>query len=521
MSNLIHQLIDEAASATPDRQAIGFRDQTLSYAELATASSKLANVLAEQGVSKGDRVGIYMQKRTESAIAIYGIMKAGAAYVPIDPALPPSRFRKLVNNCGMRHLVSAPDKTRALLKASLEDTSIECLVGLEDQTELPFRTIPWEAVQSADTSNSTHGSIGGDSLAYIMYTSGSTGEPKGIMHTHHSGLSFAKWAANEYGFRRDDRLTNHAPLHFDLSTMDYFAAAAAGATTVIVPEEYTKLPVSYATLLETQAISVFYTVPFALIQLLLRGELASRNLQRLRWIIFGGEPFPTPHLRSLMRELPHVQFDNIYGPAEVNGCTHYTIPSADDLNESVPIGPIAQIAQALIVDENDHAVRQGDPGELLVCTPTMMQGYWQSPELNAAAFYRLDSTGDIYYRTGDIVRERPDGIFDFLGRKDRQIKVRGFRVELDEVESAMAAIAGVEEAAAFVIEDCAGNKSIQGAVTLKEIDAFSGTDVIAQTKQHLPWYAVPTAVRIHNSFPRTSTGKIDRRDLQRRAQAAL
>lgn len=519
MAGLLPHMVDEVASRSPERQAIGCLDASLSYGELAERSTQLANVLLEDGVISGDRVGIYMDKRLQSAVAMYGIMKAGAAYVPIDPALPASRFLKVVNDCGMRHLVSAPEKKRRLRAASLDQTNIESLVGIGSEVELPVRTLTWEDVATASSGSPQTGAINGDTLAYIIYTSGSTGEPKGIMHSHRSGLSFARWAATEYGLRADDRLSNHAPLHFDLSILDYFAGAAAGATTVIVPEEYTKLPASYAQLLEDQGVTVFYTVPFALIQLLLRGELAARDLSKLRWIIFGGEPFPTGHLRSLMRELPQTRFDNIYGPAEVNGVTHYTVPSVEDVADSVPIGPISSIASAIVVDRDDVPVKVGDIGELLVCTPTMMQGYWERPDLNAAAFYTAAGNDAVYYRTGDLVREGPRGIFDFLGRKDRQVKVRGFRVELDEVESVLAAFEGVEEAAAFVLEDNEGSHTIHGAVTLNGGGEQTVGELIVYAKEHLPWYAVPTEMTIRDRFPRTSTGKIDKRILHQQAQA--
>lgn len=503
------------AERNPGRQAFGYLADTLSYGELAERSNRLARLLIEEGVRKGDRVGIFMEKRIDTATAVYGIMKAGAAYVPIDPSVPQARFQMLVNDCGMRHLVSAPQKQRQLASLSSSATAIKCVVGLDSDDDVAFRTLSWSAIDDQSSAPPAIGSVSIDDLAYIIYTSGSTGQPKGIMHSHSSGASFANWAALEYGLRSGDRVANHAPLHFDLSIFDLFATAAVGATSILIPEEYTKLPASYSELLQEQKISVLFTVPFALVQLLQRGALEKRDLTKLRWIIFGGEPFPTKHLRELMLRLPATRFDNMYGPAEINGCTHYTIPAPNSLGSSVPIGALADIADALVLDDADRPVGIGESGELLVATPTMMQGYWGRPDLDRAAFWRADGASDIvYYRTGDLVRVDADGCFHFLGRKDRQVKVRGYRVELDETEAAITSHVAVEEAAAFMMPDGEGSNSICCVATLKADSRATPDELKACARRLLPWYAVPTSIEIKAVFPRTTTGKIDRRQLR-------
>ena len=205
-------------------------------------------------------------------------------------------------------------------------------------------------------------------LAYILYTSGSTGDPKGIMHTHRSGLAFAQWAAATYDLRAEDRLSNHAPLHFDLSTFDLFAGALAGATTVIIPEAITKFPASVAKLMADERISVWYSVPFALIQLLQRGNLAARDLSALRWVLFAGEVFPTKHLRSLLAALPGPRYSNLFGPTETNVCTYYHVDVlAEDSDETIPIGIVCENAHGLVVDAEGQPLagwpggRAGDP----------------------------------------------------------------------------------------------------------------------------------------------------------------
>lgn len=508
-------LIDRTAADDPDREAVQFLQQSSSYAELSTQSSQLAHALRSAGVRRGDRVGILAPKRLETALSLYGIMKAGATYVPIDPSAPLERQAFVIRDCGIKCLVTAPSQLNSLRELEICSLPFEAFIGLDSAEDLYTPCHSWEEVFTLP-STSPDLDASADDLAYIIYTSGSTGTPKGIMHTHRSGLAFAQWAAAAYDLTPEDRLSNHAPLHFDLSIFDYFAGAVAGATTVIIPEAYTKLPASYTKLLEDAQVSVLFTVPFAFIQMHLHGVLDDRDLSNLRWAIYGGEPFSPKHLRALMERLPHVAFDNMYGPAEINGCSHFTVPSPpQDDHESIPIGPLNSICKGLIVDKENGAVEDGGIGELLVCTPTMMQGYWSRGDLNAVAFHRHG--GDLYYRTGDLVRNLPSGDLVFIGRSDRQIKTRGYRVELDEVEAVLTAHEAVAEAAAFPLQN-EGTTSIAAAVTTRKTHSLSAQQILQHAKSRLPWYAVPSSIAIETEFPRTTTGKIDRRALQQSAQ---
>ncbi|NJN81449.1 MAG: amino acid adenylation domain-containing protein [Caldilineaceae bacterium] len=359
-------------------------------------------------------------------------------------------------------------------------------------------------------------------MAYLMYTSGSTGEPKGMIHTHFSGLSYAKMAAEVYGLHSEDRLSSFPPLHFDQSIFDYFSGPLAGATTVIIPEEHMLLPASLSQLMADERLSVWYSVPFALIQLAIRGALEERDLTSLRWVLYGGEPFPPKHLAALMALWPHARFSNVYGPAEVNQCTYYHVPQlGDQHDEAIPIGQIWPNAEGLVVDENDQPVAAGEVGELLVRSPTMMQGYWRRPDLNAEAFFRRASPGghsEIFYRTGDLVQLPADGAYRFLGRKDRQIKTRGFRVELDEVESVLSAHPSVEESAVFAVSDQDHSVQIQAAVLVRADMTLTVAELVRHAQAHLPRYAVPARIEILTGFPRTSTDKIDRKALQKQLQ---
>ncbi len=524
MVYLLPQAVENGAARYPDKEAVRFSGQSLSYAELLRRASNLAHVLIEHGVNRGDRVGIYMNKSLESVVAVYGIMLAGAAYVPLDPFAPVGRLSYVIRDCGIRWLVTKEAKIDGVQQMVSNGTGLECLIGVGPQPDLPVRTVTWDEVTNLSVGSIPQvGTIEQD-LAYILYTSGSTGDPKGIMHTHRSGLAFAEWAAHEYGLRPEDRLSNHAPLHFDLSTFDLFAGALAGATTVVIPEALTKFPASLAKFIEQEKISVWYSVPFALIQMLLRGGLEGRDFSALRWLLFAGEVFPTKHLRELMAQLPDIRFSNLYGPTETNVCTYYHVTELPEGDETIPIGRVCANAEGLVVDGDNQPVANGQVGELLIRGPIVMRGYWGQPEKTERGFFRrkvLAYGEDIYYRTGDLVQLQTDGNYKYLGRKDRQIKTRGYRVELDEIEVALLSHELVQEAAVYPIPDGEGSNLIEAAVIPQEGAELTVAQLEAHVAAKLPPYAIPANIIITADFPRTSTGKINRRELQAQAAAQV
>ena len=478
----------------------------------------MAGILVERGVRSMDRVGIYMNKCAELPIAVYGILKAGAAYVPIDPSAPPSRIRFILEDCGIRHLVTGLTRERQALALVRELDAGITVIGARKPEESSRKSdiVPWSEVFDTAGSAPDLRVIESD-LAYIMYTSGSTGTPKGLMHTHYSGLSYARLSAQTYDVRPDDRLGNHAPLHFDISTFDFLTGPYCGATTVIIPEEATMFPVSLAALIEEEKLTFWYSVPLALIQLVIRGAIESRDCSSLRWVLFGGEPFPPKYLRRLMTLWPGARFSNSYGPAEVNQCTFYHLPpDFSEENGAVPLGEVWDGAEGKIVDEQGQLVRAGRTGELLIRAPTMMQGYWARSDLNRSAFASDEVCPGFekrFYRTGDLVYEREDGVLMFVGRKDRQIKSRGYRIELDEVENVICSLSEVAEAAVVGVKSSDGTIDVVAVIRPADGVEVSRASILAQAAAHLPAYAVPARIIEMSSFPRTGSGKIDRRAL--------
>lgn len=509
---LVHSPVEFFARTTPDRPALSYRGSEMSYGELDEQSNQLANALTQSGIAQGDRVGIYMRKGLELGVAIYGILKAGGVFVPLDPFMPAERVDFMIGDCGIDHLVTADHMAESVKR--LDSTHDLRVFGIDRNTQ--FDDMSWEQIRSFPSDPPNVWIIDQD-LAYIMYTSGSTGLPKGMMHTHHGSISYARWGALHVGLQAADRVASHAPLHFDLSIFDFFSTAQSGACVVLVPEAVTRLPASWTEYIESEEISCVFTVPFALIEMLERGAMDQRDLSSLRWILFGGEPFPPKHLRNLMEALPDVRFTNVYGPAEAPSCTAYDIPGPPtDFDEPIPIGTVSRNSAGLILDEDDNECRDGEPGELCIRSSTLTKGYWNRPDLNEKAFFLRNGLGpfpDVFYRTGDVVVRHEDGLLRFLGRRDRMIKTRGHRVELDEIEAALATHASVSEAATFAVPDQMGSKEIRAFVKLLEGETVAPSDVLRHAATKLPPYAIPAELNIVDEFPRTTSGKIDRRQL--------
>ena len=519
MPALLSDIVDASAGRHPDRPAFRCGGSELTYAALADRTDRLAATLIGNGVRPGDRVGIRLRKSVETAVAVYGVMKAGAAFVPLDPALPPARLASILCDAGVRHLVTH-DPLRQTLSAALDaGAEVDVVIGLSRPLEGVSTTVSWDEVTRAPSGPRPDRTP--DDMAYFMYTSGSTGPPKGIVHTHRSGMAYARHAASVYGLRPEDRLSGFAPLHFDMSTFDYFSGPLAGAATVVIPEGYMLMPASLSALIEAERLTVWYSVPHALVSLLLRGVLDERDLTSIRWVLYGGEPFPVGHLRALMERWPHARFSNVYGPAEVNQCTYHHLPGPPASGETIPIGHVWEIAEGLVLD-GDAVLSDGTVGELAIHAPTMMRGYWNRPDLDALAFYRRSSGGEThtFYRTGDLVRRDPDGTHWFIGRRDRQIKTRGYRVELDEVEAALLTHPGVAEAAVYAVPEADGSHAIHAAVVLRADSDATVEDLLTTAGDQVPRYALPVQTTLALDLPRTTSGKADRRALQQQALAA-
>jgi len=510
---LLQQLLTESVQRHPDKPAVRARGRSVTYGELDVRSSQLARLLRERGVAPGDRVGLFFPKSIESAIAMLGVLKAGAIYVPLDPHAPVRRVAAIAEDCGVRGLITTPERLAAL---PLRDLACAVLVSGEAPATGDVRAIPqipWSALETLPATAPPESAIESD-LAYILYTSGSTGTPKGVMLTHRNALTFVDWCAAAFRIGPDDRLSNHAPLHFDLSVFDVYNTLAAGATVSLIHEEITVFPQRLAALLEDHGITVWYSVPSALVYLLLHGDLAARDLDHLRLILFAGEVFPMKYLRQLADLLPRAELYNLYGPTETNVCTYHRVDRFRLAGqERLPIGRACANTETVVLDEQGNLVPTGGTGELYVRGPSVTPGYWGDADKSRRALVddpRPPHRGEKLYRTGDLVTFDAHGEYLFLGRRDNQVKSRGYRIELGDIEAALYSHPGVVEAAVVAVPDEDIGSRLRAYVALRVGESVSPTALQAHCAARVPRYMVPEHIEVRGELPRTSTGKTDR-----------
>jgi amino acid adenylation domain-containing protein len=520
MDFMLQHLLRTSAEARGDHPAVIDHSRVLTYAELDTASNRLARLLHKRGVSRGDRVGLYLEKSTESIVAIYAVLKAGGVYVPLDPQAPVSRLAYVTRNCDIRWLLTGNEKAgdwADLLRQAPQIKGVIVLNGeIEDGQDLAgsVALLDRRSVEGQLDAPILVAGISND-LAYILYTSGSTGDPKGVMLSHRNALAFVDWAVKEFAVRPDDRLSNHAPLHFDLSVFDIYAAAKVGATLVLVPPEISVFPIEVARFIDRNEITIWYSVPSLLSRLSEKANLPDGALPRLRTILFAGEVFPVKYLRRLMLQLPHVRFSNLYGPTETNVCTWYDVTQApEETSEPIPVGRAIADVEVFAVKDDGTLAARGEVGELLVRGTTVMQGYWDDPERTGRSLV-ADPLGrpGFAYRTGDLVREEDGGCFRLLGRRDAQIKSRGYRIELGDIEAALYRHPAIAECAVLAIpDDMITNRLVACAALKHQVDQ---PELVRWCADIIPRYMIPEAFEFHATLPKTSTGKIDRQLLAR------
>lgn len=480
------------AQVTPEAAAVSTLGEITTYAALNSKVDKIANALITMGIERGDRVAVCSVKGAETIAAIYAILRIGGVYVPIDPAAPTERIEAQVS------IVSA----RLVITDTARKTKFSSVLSESELFDIsqPLDEFSGNLEPACGPDRST------EDPAYILMTSGTTGAPKGIVHTHKSGLAYAKMASKLCALRASDRVSHHTPIHFDMSIFDIFSTAQAGACSVVIPEMHAKLPASLSELTEKERITVWYSVPYALIQMVERGVLEDRNLEALRIVMFAGEKMPPAALKALSKHTPNAKFLNAYGPTETNHCTTAVMTHAElDGTSPLPIGrPDIGVTARIGIGPEDE-----ETGELLIASEQVMLEYWRDSGLTEAAFCDLpDTDGSVrrFYRTGDIVRRAESDDIFLIGRKDRQVKLRGFRIELDEVELALVNTPRVTEAVATVCGD-----EIHAYVTGGSKEDLS--NVRSKVEAVLPRYAVPHHIEWLEEMPRTSTGKIDRAKL--------
>ena len=491
----------------------------MTYRELDDCADRIAGFLVSAGVQPGDRVGVIVPKGAAAIAAFFGIMKARAAYVPADHTAPAARNRTILTDCDVRVAFLTPSGATILddWPADRARPATVVFMGAQDPPALAgIRTSNWQAATRHDPVR-----VEGrrrDDLAYILYTSGSTGVPKGVMLTHENALSFVDWCSDVLSPSEEDRFSSHAPFHFDLSVLDIYVPLKHGATLHVISEEIGKSPKELAAFIANRRLTVWYSTPSILGLLGQFGDLDRSDCRALRLVLFAGEVFPVKHLRHISRLWPQAAFYNLYGPTETNVCTFARIPLPvpEDRTVPYPIGwPCAQ-CDPLVLGGELNPVEAGEEGLLYIAGPSVFQGYWNRPEQTASVF--LERHGRRWYNTGDVVRLDSSDGFIYIGRRDRMVKRRGYRIELGEIERALYQHPSVGEVAVVSVPDDDSGVRIIACLSGRDSARPSIIEMKTFCARNLPTYMSPDVFRFMDALPRTSTDKVDYQALTRLEQ---
>ncbi|ANZ35124.1 hypothetical protein BBK82_02600 [Lentzea guizhouensis] len=465
---------------TPDAVALSANGDVVTYAELDRWSDALAGELVEAGVRVGDRVAVCLERSAQLVVALLGVLKAGAAYVPIDPEDPESRASMMLADAQVSLVVGRFFAGFTTIKVPPR--------GVRSTVELP--------------------AVAPEDLAYLMYTSGSTGKPKSVM-VEHRNITNLVTAPNYVEVTTEDRILQLAPVAFDAATFEIWGALLNGARVVLAPPGVVQAE-ELGDLLRANEISVLWLTA-ALFHRQIDVDVSA--FKGLHTVLSGGDVLSVPHVRALREAVPELRIVNGYGPTETTTfATCHRIGAEEDLGGAVPIGTQLQNVEVVVVDADGRPVAPGTPGELWIGGAQVARGYWKRPDLTEEKFVRGSWNGERYYRTGDQARKRADGVVEFLGRMDDQFKLRGFRIEPGEVENALTEHPQVRTAAVGVRTHPSGDRRLLAWV-VKSGEELDKRALRRHLRAGMPEHMVPAGFVVVDELPITSNGKTDRKAL--------
>lgn len=476
---LLHPFLRQCRER-PDTLALADGGESMSYRSLLERAETIAAALRGRGIGPGQRVAIHLERGIAAVGAVFGVLLAGACYVPLDVKNPSARLAFIVRDAGVAAVAGIGDPPAWL--------DGPCWLDISRLAEAQAPPCPIQPEQPAA----------------ILYTSGSTGQPKGVVLSHGAIAAFAEWAADRVELAPEDRIAASAPLFFDLSTFDLYAVAGRGASLHFLPPALTLAPSRLSAWLQRQAITGWYTVPSLLAFLAYKGNLAATPLVSLRFLLFAGEVFPSPALIGLAEWLPSVRLFNLFGPTETNVCCHWPVERTRlEPSAPIPIGASAAGADLRI---------DADSGELWVRGPALASGYWSGGALHALP------GRDGWYPTGDRVSRNARGELCFHGRLGRMLKCSGYRVEPAEIEAVVHALPGVKACAVVGVDDPAAGQRPGLALVLEEGESVGA--VRQALLRQLPAYMQPSRVVVVDALPHLPNGKLDHRGIQASLETA-
>jgi amino acid adenylation domain-containing protein len=478
--------IEERTNKVPDQIAVIFKNTEITYAELNEKVSRMASSLRHKGVARGDIVCIMAKRSVEMLVGILAVLQAGGAYVPIDPDFPADRIQYMLEDSKSIYLLVSRDLKS---KARSENTLI-----LEDL----------DSIKTIDQSEKV--SISGNDLAYIIYTSGSSGRPKGVMVEHHSVINFFNGIADRIDFSERKRIVALTTISFDIFVLETLLSLSFGLTVILADESEQNNPKLLAELIRSQADMIQMTP--SRLQLLLNYDQELQCLERVQEVMVGGERLP-PHLLDKLRAATKAKIYNMYGPTET---TVWSTVSHIKTNDSINIGMPILNTQIYILDANNNLVPEGEEGELCIAGDGVARGYLNMPSLTAEKFVSSPyKPGERMYRTGDLARWLPDGKIEYIGRIDDQVKIRGHRIELGEIEVVLVKYNPIRQAVLTEVTSPNSNPHLCAYYVADEEIDIDNLRGYLQSK--LPESMIPTLFYRLNNLPLTPNGKVDKKAL--------
>jgi amino acid adenylation domain-containing protein/non-ribosomal peptide synthase protein (TIGR01720 family) len=490
----LHQLFQEQVAQTPNAIAVTFQDKSLTYAELNTRSNHLAHHLQQFGIGSDSLVGLYVNRSLDMLVGLLGILKAGGAYVPLDPSHPPDRLAWILTD----------------LQAEIVITQQSLADKLSTSAQIICLDRDWDTIAQSSSENPVS-ATNPDHLAYVIYTSGSTGKPKGTLIPHRGLVNYLTWATQAYEVAQGTGTIVHSSLAFDLTITSLLSPLLVGRTVELLPSDPSIETLSQA-LSQRTNLSLVKITPAHLE--LLNQTLANTSIQkRSRALIIGGEALLGTTIQFWQTAAPDTRLVNEYGPTEtVVGCCVYTVSPGESISGAVPIGqPIAN-TQLYVLDVNLQPVPIGVVGELFIGGVGLARGYLNRPDLTAEKFVPhpfSDQPGERLYRTGDLARYRSDGTLEYLGRIDTQVKIKGFRVELSEVEATLSQHPAVRESVVVVRTEQGRSQLVAYLVCHSNSQAVQ-QELRGFLRARLPEPMVPSQIVVLPALPLTTNGKVDR-----------
>jgi len=521
MMERLQNWVAAQAEHCPEATAMVLKGERMTYGRLEEISNQLARTLIDGGCKRGDRVCLLLPKSPAAVIGILGVLKADCIYVPLDPSCPAARLAKILDTCENRWILTGASATPVLNElAGYDRLGCAMRIGWLDErgpavqnseSEFSFADVSAFSGGPLDSGNTS------SDPAYIMFTSGSTGSPKGVVITHSNVIHFIEWAVRYFGLNETDRLSCHSPLHFDLSVFDIFGAFAAGAELHLVTPELNVLPNKLAAFIRNSRLTQWFSVPSVLNYMAKFDVVKANDFPTLKRLLWCGEVLPVPALTYFMKRLPHVTFTNLYGPTEATiASSYYAVPDCpSDERAAIPIGKPCDGEKLFVLNEKLQAVEPRETGCLYIQGVGLSPGYYKDTEKTNEVFLPNPFSSDPcdrLYKTGDLAKVGEDGLIYFLGRVDSQIKSRGHRIELGEVSTALATLEVLQESAVVAIS----TNGFEGVIICCAYVALPQRDVSPATLRSelskvLPRYMLPTRWMEMPALPKNANGKTDTR----------